>query len=80
MNSMGGCSSECSEVPERLCRCPRAQGTGRRGHGVRGRGFRRCRGCGHDAYLYPVCLHACVHVRVCVHLQVYIYRHAHVFA
>ena len=36
--------------------------------------------CGHDAYLYPVYLHACVYVRMCVHLQVYIFRHAHVFA
>lgn len=63
MNNMGGCSCECSEVPERLCRCPRAQGIGSRGHNVRGRAFQRCRGLWAMMYVFTLCVCMCVHMQ-----------------
>lgn len=73
MNSMGGCSCEGLEMPERPCRCPRAQDTGSRGHNVRGRAFQRCRGLWAMMCIFTLC------VCTCVHVQVYIFGHAHVF-
>lgn len=73
MNSMGGCSCECLEMPERPCRCPWAQDIGSRGHNVRGRVFQRCRALW--AMMYIFTLWVCM----CVHMQVYIFGHAHVF-